>query len=401
MRPLTDYMKMSQKDFWKHVDSFQGEPGPPVGVVAHYWEEAKKRILKQEEASEFLDNLFLYSHQRIRLHSAKLATHYPTKQYTANRLAKRDDLWWTDHFTTGISRWSTLAWFSAEKRKKKSGKMGYAGASTHFVQGYHDLPFYIIPLMHGAWHEPHRNKDSISIEFVNAGKLKHEVDRDGHMGWHYWARALPQSLVEELPPVQLDRPYRGVRIMQPFTLDQIHNAVTLKRIVIAAMPARLDYSRMSQHSDWRDGKTDMGPLWPFRAVNRAAFDSIPIDEYSDLQDSDTYTLRLDSVGTIWDEANGWDRVDESKNPEYGENSETHDDDVDKVADRILTIEEVQKLLCRVEIPTTIDGRMGPKTRKNLKLFQRRWNYTNPNPDDMLKEDGIPGPRTCRALERSV
>lgn len=400
MTKLINFMALGRQKFWDRVN----HPQDYQPLLKSLWVEAMLRILTQEEAILLLNALFLDSHYRIREHSVVLAKHYPTKQFTRNRLEKRENLWWTDHFTAGISRWSTLNWFSAAKRKKKSGKMGYAGASTHFVQGYHGLPFYIIPLMHGAWHEPRRNKDSISIEFVNCGKVHLKPKNDGTgEAWHYWARALPPALVRELPPVRLDTPYRGVRAMQPFTHTQLLNAITLKRIVIAAFNGesgdRLDHARFSQHSDWRDGKTDMGPLWMFDEINDAAFGTIPVEDYAFVQDDTEYIEHLDAVGTPWDEVNGWEDENELlNNPESGEETPTHDDDPDDDSNPILSILEVQQYLARQAYTLKIDGKMGPMTRSHLKTFQKRWN--NQHPDDALKVDGIPGPRTCSALKRS-
>jgi N-acetyl-anhydromuramyl-L-alanine amidase AmpD len=298
-------------------------------------------------------------------------------------------LWWIDHFTAGISQWSTLNWFSAEKRQKKNGTIGYAGACTHFVQGYHDEPFYIIPLMHGSWNEPRRNKDSISIEHVNAGAL-HRDPQDNN--WHYWANPMPIKLVQELPPVLLDTPYRGVKVMQPFTKTQLLNNIKLKRVVVTAL-GKLDPCRMSQHSDWRQGKTDMGVLWPFEECNKAAFIRDPLHELDFIQ---SYEDFMDAVGTIWDEKEGWDKHNEADNPEYGELTPTHDDDPDNDPDEVLETTEIQQLLVNKGYNIVIDGIPGPKTRETIKQFQQDWNKKNPR--GRIKVDGIPGPQTCGCLK---
>ena len=387
MNKIIDYSAMKQNDFWKLVDT---DGAAAQEVFEKYWNELNERLLTQEEAIECLNALFVDSHRRIRDHSDALAKVYPTKQLTKNRLAVRNELWWVDHFTAGISCWSTLNWFSAAKRKKKSGKMGYAGASTHFIQGYHGDPFYIIPLVHGSWNEPRRNKDSISIETVNAGMLK--KNKEGK--WAYWARELPQALVQELPPVLLDKPYRGVKVMQPFTKDQIVNNIKLKRLVIAALQSKLEPCRMSQHTDWRAGKTDMGVLWPFEDCNDAAFSPDPIPELDFIQ-QEAYTALLDKEGTIWDETEGWDKHDEADNPSYGEETPTHDDDPDDDTDKVYSIKDVQNRLIRKGFTIYADNKMGPKTRKALKGFQADWNKLNPK--DRIKVDGIPGPQTCNRL----
>jgi N-acetyl-anhydromuramyl-L-alanine amidase AmpD len=192
-------------------------------------------------------------------------------------------------------------------------------------------------------------------------------------------------LVQALPPVILDKPYRGVKILQPFSKNQIVANLKLKRIVIAAFPGRFALCRMSQHTDWREGKTDMGPLWPFVEVNAAAFSNDPIPELAFIQNYDPDFL--DNVGTIVD-------VDETNNPEYGVNAPTHDADPDPEP-KLMSIVEIQQTLDRKGFALTGDGKFGPKTQVALKAFQMAWNKNHP---EQLKVDGIPGPRTCAALK---
>ncbi len=383
---LTDFMKLSKKEFWKRVTT-DGEAA--ATVFETLWEKAGEAILTQDEAIECLNALFIDSHRRMREHSSKLAQNYPTKQFNKNRLVDKAHLWWVDHFTAGISRWSTLNWFSAAKRKKKNGKVGLAGASTHFVLGYHGRPFYIIPLMHGAWHEPRRNKDSISIEHVNAGGIHQDKVTSK---WNYWAGPIPQALVEELPPVLLDKKFRGLSVMQPYTQEQIIQSVKLKRVIIAALPGLLDPCRMSQHTDWREGKTDMGVLWPFDECNEAAFVTDPVLEMSFIQEYDHF---LAHVGNDWDEVDGWDDHDDTDNPSYGEATPTHDDDEDNKR-AIISTKDVQELLVQYGFIIHIDGLPGPKTSAAIKDFQRTWNKKNPK--DLIKVDGKAGPNTCAKLK---
>jgi len=387
MTKLIDYTSIAKREFWDIVD---GNGAEAKEIFERLWAKIAEDALTQNEAIECLNALFIDSHRRIKEHSAELAKEYPTRQYTKNRLETQDDLYFVDHFTAGISKWSTLNWFSAAKRKKKNGKTGYAGASTHFIQGYHGHPFYIIPLMHSAWHEPRRNRDSIGLETVNAGQLT--KTKGGK--WRYWARELPLELVQELPPVLLDRPYRGNKIMQPFTKDQLINNIKLKRLLIAALPHKMDASRMSQHTDWRTGKSDMGPLFPFEDCNAAAFGPEPILELAFIQD-ESYTDLLDAEGTIWDEVRGWDTHNDQENPSYGEDTPTHDDDIDSDNDKVYSVKDVQEQLVRKGYSLVEDGRMGPETRKIVKKFQADWNKRNPI--NQLKVDGLPGPQTCKRL----
>lgn len=387
MSKLEDYTTLSKKEFWNLIDK---EGNVAKETFARLWKELDERHLTQEEAVECLNALFIDSHRRIKEHSSVLASEYPTRQRSPNRLEKQEDCWWVDHFTAGISAWSTLNWFSSAKRKKKNGKMGYAGASTHFIIGYHGAPFYIIPLMHASWNEPRRNRDSISVEMVNAGRL--HKDKEGN--WCYWARKLPMELVQELPPVLLDKPYRGCKVMQPFTTDQIVNNIKLKRLVIAALQSKLDPSRMSQHSDWREGKSDMGKLWPYEDCNAAAFGPEPIPELSFIQ-AEEYVQLLEDKGTIWDETHGWDTHDEQDNPEYGEETPTHDDDPDDATEVLYNVKDIQERLVTKGYIIAVDGRFGPQTRTAIKKFQGDWNKKNDK--DKLKVDGLPGPLTCSRL----
>ena len=391
MTKLIDFLAMKRKDFWAMVDDKGDEAQAQFTEV---WDKVGEVPITQEEAIEALNNLFIYTHDRIREHSSALAKNYPTKQYTKNKLKNLEDLWWVDHFTAGISRWSTLNWFSAKKGYfRGSKKLRYAGASTHFVQGYHDHPFYIIPLMHGAWHEPRRNKDSLSIEVVNAGLMK--KGGPGNSEWHYWARKVPEALVQELPPVLLDKAYRGVKVMQPFTKDQIINNIKLKRLINVALHGKLIPERMSQHTDWRKHKTDMGPLWPYEECNASVFDNIPIEEQSFIQNYEDF---LDEEGAIWDEAShDWDNDEEKDNPEYGDNTPTHDDDDDDDGDEVLDIEDVQRLLVKKGHTVDIDGKFGPQTRGAIRDFQAKWNAQYPS--DKIAVDGLPGPQTCERLKK--
>lgn len=384
---LRDFFSMSDKDFWNLVDE---EGGAAQTIVKEIFEKANRERITQVEAIRGLDALFIDSHRRIRDYSKTLAKLYPTRQHTKHKLENVEDLWWVDHYTSGISRWSTLTWFSSQKSKRE-GKMRYNGASTHFVLGYEGYPFYIIPLMHGAWHEPKRNKDAISIEMVNCGAIK---EKNGK--FCYWPKdytqELPAQLVSDLPPTRLPFNFRGARILQPFTASQIHYNVVLKRIVLAALPGKISKSRLSQHQEWRTTKLDMGPLWPFKDVNDAAFDAFPVSQYSFLS---KFMLAVRD-GTIT-EAEAIELGMEEQNPEYGHANPTHDDDVDDDKEDVMSVKEVQEYLTRCGFRVTVDGKFGPKTKNAVAKFQTVYNMKHPG-KDQLAIDGIPGPRTCEALK---
>lgn len=389
MRELTDFTKLTQKDFWLKV---KNNATSAIEIVNELWQKVGEEPLNQEEATELLDALFIESHQRIITAVKDLKKFYPTRQLTKNKLKAVKHLWWTDHFTAGISALSTLNWFSSKKFKKKNGQIKYAGASTHFVLPYHGLPYYIIPLLHGAWHEPRRNKDSISIEMVNAGQVRRNKETGE---WCYWPKEfttpIPKELVQELPPVLLDHPHRGVKIMQPFTRDQIINNIKLKRVVRTALEGRLELERMSQHQDWREGKTDMGPLWLFDETNLAAFSGEAIEELAFIQ---RYETALDEAGEILEVT---EIIDETDNPNHGERTPTHDDDEDD-NNAVMSIRQVQEFLVRLNLPVIVDGKFGAQTKAAVKRFQQQWNINHE--DDQIITDGKAGPQTCSRLRQA-
>ncbi len=322
--------------------------------------------------------------RRIKEISPKLAEYYPTQQLTRNALKNRTEIWWVDHYTTGISHKGTLNWFSSKKHKR-NGKMRFAGASTHFVQPFHGLPFMIIPLQHGAWHEPRRNRDSIAVEYVNPGRLHKEGTQ-----WRYWAGDLPDELVRELPPVLLDHPFRGAKVMLPFTKDQLVASIKLKRIVRVYATGCLDAVRMSQHTDWREGKQDMGPLWPMEDLTDAAFSHDNLEELDFLQ---TYDVSLDDSGTVWDGESFNDKVEAIRStPDRSGDTAT-----------LMPTEDIQMFLNTKGANLTTDGIWGPKTKEALRLFQSRWNKqmaSTLKPNELLKMDGIPGPETCKRIKEN-
>jgi N-acetyl-anhydromuramyl-L-alanine amidase AmpD len=381
MTELFDFMKLSPKEFWKRVDM---EGGNASNTVRLLFKTANARKLTQEEAVKCLDALFIDSHRRIREYSEKLSAVYPTKQFTKDRLKTvPGGLWWVDHFTAGINVWSTLNWFSAQKNKSKK----YNGASTHFVLDFTGLPFYLIPLMHGAWHEPRKNKDAVSIEMVNPGVVK--LDKDSE--WCYWPKdytqKIPKDISLKLQPQRVTDK-NGTRFYMPFPAEQIRNNVLLKRIVLAAVGDALERERFSQHSDWRSSKSDMGPLWPLKDVNDAAMDTLPVEQYSLLSRYD-----LDAPGKQPETG-----VLEQESPEYGTATPTHDDDTETDTDTVFTVEGVQRQLGIVGYRVAVDGKFGPQTKMAVTKFQAVWNSRHP--DDQLVVDGIPGPKTCKALQQA-
>jgi N-acetyl-anhydromuramyl-L-alanine amidase AmpD len=372
---LLDYTK--EKKFWDMVES---EASVSSSTFAHFWELSETAKLSKEDACACLNALFIDSHARILQAVGKTAkVLYPTTKCNPNRLLNKTALWWVDHFTAGISHVSTLNWFGASSKGK---------ASTHFILGYHSLPFYIVPLMHGAWHTPSRNADSWSVEMVNAGPIR-SVGED----WVMWnGKNLPAKLVKELPPQPVSPPYKGAKFFQPFTADQVTNNIKLKRIIRwATEDLLLSPERMSQHSQWQEGKSDMGPLWPFGDVNTAVFEDYPLDELG------AYQMAIESVYLPSNDFVCSEEFDDQdtciENPEYGLAVEP---DKETEATTLPPIKDIQQLLINRGFMLTADGVYGKKTKEAVVSFQRKWNDHNP---ESLVVDGIVGPKTLERLKR--
>jgi N-acetyl-anhydromuramyl-L-alanine amidase AmpD len=382
MEGLRDYTRSDK--FWELIK--QEAPEASKTFQAH-WKQSEISRLTSKEACECLNALFIDTHARILDllgNSAKKS--YPTTKRTLNRLANKESVWWVDHFTAGISHKSTLNWFSAASAGR---------ASTHFILGYHGDPFYIIPLVNGAWHAPARNADSWSIEMVNCGPV---VLKDGKWyritgaGKSEELKELPTNLVKELPPQAVSPAYKGASYYQPFTSDQVTANIKLKRIIRWATGDKyLAPERMSQHSQWQEGKKDMGPLWPFEEVNEAAFFDFPLDDLSAYHQALVSTLVLTPTNPIIEEH----EEDAEKNSEYGV---SEDPEKENKNNTLCTVQELQKLLSQHGYAVTEDGIYGPATKRAVIRFQREWSDLHVT--DTLLVDGIPGPQTLRRLKEN-
>jgi len=370
-----------EKHFWSMIDS---ESPAAKETFTKLWKKIETTTLEKDDACACLDALFIDSHARILQALGKSAKSlYPTTKRSLNRLQEVEHMWWVDHFTAGISHTSTLNWFGATSEGR---------ASTHFIIGYHTDPFYIIPLRHKAWHTPRRNADSWSVEMVNAGPVQSTGSRQSD--WAMWNdRILPIKLVKELPPQPVSPPYKGAHYFQPFTADQVIANMKLKRLIRWATEDKLlSEARMSQHSQWQEGKFDMGPLWPFDEINTAVFENYPLEELASYQQAieAVYLPSNDNVcDAIFDDSDTC-----PNNPEYGV-----DANPDKESDpkTVISTKDIQLLLSNRGHIIQIDGIYGPETKKAVKNFQRRFNNTNPS--ELLIVDGIAGPRTLEKLTR--
>jgi N-acetyl-anhydromuramyl-L-alanine amidase AmpD len=385
MTSIVNYNTLSPKDFWSLV-KLTGDAARQRFLLA--WEKVGNgKVLKAEDAQKVLNDLFIYSHQRIQ--AKGLEKFFPTQQCYKDILTNVQDLWWVDHFTAGINGWSTVNWFSS--RKNTNGK--FNGASTHFVQDYHGDPLYLVSIVNGAWHEPRVNKCSISIETVNAGRLH----RNDQGNWAYWAGEVPSNLVSELPPTAVTPPYKGAEYLQPFTLEQIKNNILIKRLVRMALGERISPLRMSQHSDWREGKSDMGPLWPFEECNAGAFNEgmFPVNQLHIIQSFENSPLGKPEI--LEDHSNTFEKNENS--PEYGVKSPTNDDDEVDHEKHVLSVVEAKPHLDKLGFTSGYTKLYDQAFKQAVQMFQAAWNHKKMDlaPETELKVDGILGPLTTKAL----
>lgn len=387
---------------------------------AMLWYQAQMGPVSTTLARRTLALLWDRSHLDILEQMSDGSDYFPTVQCYPQRLERVNSLWWLDHATAGVNGWATLRWFSSKKhahtrkckdavvaeawaaRNKDSvvGKdhtvqwTGLAGASTHFVVFADGTPFYIIPITSGAWGEPKRNADAIHVEMVNA-LVCHLKGTE----WHYWAGKIPDDVLAVQKPEALSTPFRGATYMLPYTWNQVLTNITLKRLCIAATTdwthaagrARMHPDRMSQHTDWRASKFDMGPLWPFDLCNQAAFEPYPIASYSFMQPC-VQCPTADALGDL-EELVARRQQSQSYEP-------TPEDD----AACTLTARSIQQLLVTLYGPLAlphwgVDGLLGKETTDAIRHFQRNWNRYAPK--DRLKVDGIPGIETQMRLKRAL
>lgn len=386
---------------------------------AFLWAQAGLKLLPQEEALRTLEVLWKRSHLDILEHMPGYAKYFPTTQRYEGRLKDVDDLWWVDHATAGINGWGTLGWFSSKLRKhtrkfdsKKAAEAyakrrkgavytkndayyvswsGLAGASTHFTVFADGTPFYLVNIEDGCWGEPKRNGDGIHIELVNALTVR----RKGN-AWNYWAGPIPSRILEVQTPVSLDKPFRGATHMMPYLWGQVIANIKLKRICIAATggaDARMEMDRMSQHTDWRASKFDMGPLWPADLCNQAAFENYPIEDYSFVQQ---FVMATDVDAVV-------DPEELELLASYAEEEDSEHETADEDTS-VDSTKEVQDALIKIYSKTILpkwgaDGAMGKETTTGVRHFQHDWNKNHP--DDRIKPDGVPGIETCGRLEQAL
>jgi hypothetical protein len=410
---------MSHAAFWAEL--LKKDEAAIRQEFAELWAKAGAGPIPQDQAIRTLDLMFDRTH--LDLKDFGLQKYYPTEQGGPwNALETMEFLWWVDHATAGVNGKGTLGWFSSKRRKhvrkfrteaearahygahkpgatvyqvensKKPWRVswkGYAGAVTHFVEFFDGTPFYVVKIKHRCWGEPKRNRDGIHIEMVNPMVCRLKNDR-----WHFWAGPIPQKLLDKgLIPVDLDTPFRGAKNMMPYTWQQVISNIKLKRLCVAAT-GRMSRDRMSEHTDWRTSKFDMGPLWPRQLINDAAFDTMPIEEYDFVKNF----VMADGVDDIVDKVE-LQAIEDGEYDVYDMDAETPAD-VEDIDTTIELQEALIKLYGAQALPKYgADGDLGPETCRAAKHFQRDWNRNTPK--DPIEVDGIPGTETCGRLEKAL
>jgi hypothetical protein len=377
---LLDLNSMTKKAAWQYVDN--NIKNSKV-VFEELWTKVENTSLTQEEAIKCLNALHVVTHSRIKEHNKNLANDYPTTQIYKNRLTRAKSLWFVDHYTGGTNGWSTLAWVSA--RKQANGQT--SKASYHILQDYCGDPFYIISLKHGAIHAgAAKNGDGIGLAYVNAGPL--HLDKENR--WCNWAGRIPRELVEKLPPVSLDKPYRGSKYMQPYTTKQIINSIKIKRLCLAALPELLDSVRSSVHSDWSSTKIDTGPMWPIEEITEAASSPIPVYELRFIQELTETSIEADEE-IILPVTTG-DPIEI--------HDEAEDSAIEDIDGELLEINTVQDLLNAtphvIGKALKVTGIFDKETKEAVTRFQT---FRNSRNKTNLKVDGKPGPHTCAELTK--
>jgi len=382
------------------------------------WDRLSAGPVSSTVAKQILDALWQRTHLDISTYCKNnhedFTKLFPTVQGYRGRLAKVENLWWVDHSTAGVNGWGTVLWFSSKSRvhsesyktraeaearatqKKgkfveKNGKyvvtwVGLAEAVTHFVVFPDGTPFMLLPLEDGAWGEPKRNGDAIQIEMVNPLVVHRDPD---DQKWHFWAGPIPKELTDHQPPVTLDKPFRGAKYMMPYTYEQVITNVKLKRLCYAILGKRMALQRMSQHTDWRESKYDMGPLWPFDLCNKAAFENYPIESYNFVMQVDLTAKMPPVTDTSEITAREKDAVDVKGLPEANDADHT-----------VTSVRSLQEMLIRLYGPAVLpkygaDGDLGAETTTAVTRFQKDWNRFKPT--DRIKIDGVPGVETCARL----
>ena len=364
-----------------------------VAEFSRVWESLEHTLVAPVVAAQALERLHRITHARIakRFAGRRILEYYPTPKKYPGALGSEPALWWTFHSTGGVSLNPLLNWFSGEPRpnpRTGKGALRPRGGSTHFALDHDGTPWCFIRLADGAWHCRGRNRDSLSVEFVNACALK--KDGDGFRWWRGKYR-LPYDVIDTSP-------WRGGRHWQAYDERQFVAMVKLMRLTTCALGRKkFDADRTCQHYHFHDTTVDCGPLFPQEQIVEAGFGDLPLSSYPWIAaftdernphfDADTIVGSRE-LETLFGESEAHD----AEHANDVEESET-----DRPRD---TMKWVQSSLLDLRfVPGPIDGIFGPKTKRAVRLFQGHWNDTHK--DDPIAVDGIPGPITRKRIQQAL
>lgn len=161
-----------------------------------------------------------------------------------------------DHYTSVTTAASTLRWFSNEPRPEGSGE-----SSAHYVLDHDGCLMQLVdPLSTVAWHATVANASHVGVETVNCGML---LPAGGNK--FLFMNKFVYRVEMSRPPEEI-----AGKWWEPYTVAQIISDITLKRLLLLAIPM-MRPENFKQHSDIAPGsKIDCGPLWPMDEITKLA-----------------------------------------------------------------------------------------------------------------------------------
>lgn len=333
--------------------------------------------------------LFRVSHARIhRRFGASLSRYYPTKKRRSGELDKREKQWITFHCTGGVHINPLLQWFSSRKTPGPDGQVRMRGGSTHFTIEHDGTPWSHVRISDSSWHCRGRNRDSLSVELINACNLKMV---DGKPHWWAGEYKLPYEPTVVVPA------FRGCELWQPFDERQFIALVKLFRVCRYAKPDTFDQSRVCEHYQFSKKRVDCGPLFPREKIVKAIFSDMPVSQIDWIA---AFTDSRDPNFDVDHEVNANDLIklfgfvnDQFFDKKHGGQGNGGVEYVESPEIRMRRIQTALKPLNLYK--GKVDGIFGPLTKKGVRHFQVYWNSSEPT--DEIVIDGIPGPITCKRL----
>jgi N-acetyl-anhydromuramyl-L-alanine amidase AmpD len=386
-----------EKDF---CDKCLGTLNKDQQQFLEYWKHIDSGDLGQEDSQLALTLLFRISHAKILQNLGRqIAKYYPTIKRNNNRLQHIKNMWWTHHATSGVSINPVLVWFAGVKRPGKDGKVRLRGGSTHFVVDHDGTPYHLVDIHDGSWHCRARNRDALSIEQVNTCHLNKVGDK---FEWWNGEYKLPY------PPIKVKKPFRNQYWWQPYDERQLISEVKLMRLAFSARGWDLfSPDRITGHSDWSENRTDPGPLYPRNQVSNAVFSGLPLNEIEWIDafqnknnpnwDKDTI-VGEDDIKKLNLEVEGFDY---HPNANVADNSSPYsrkEKCFNMLIPLVKCILKEQGYYVSTDNPSVINDVFDKDTKQAVRHFQRHYNTTCFHDGFKLKIDGIPGPKTCKAID---